>query len=507
MRTAIKFISGIIILLVILFIITIIVLTKIVNPNEYRHHIDNYVFQKTGRHLTIGKVGWSFVPWLGVDLKNIQLTNSTGFKGPNLASIGEIKVKVRFWPLITGKVHFGKIVVDNATISLITNATGQQNWSDWSKAATTKPQASKTVATKSNSNSKVSIPQVQIAGISITRSFVNIINEKTKTKTALTNFNFTTGGIDNTKNFPAHVSFTEQQSNTKTVVLLSANAVANLDTQQQIYQLRHVTINIEQRRSNLPTLHSSLLGKMVINLPKQTLTFSPFTAQIANMKMNGQLRINHLFQTPQIMANVSSRGTELQPFMNALLGKSALKGTLSFNSAITTSGSSKKALIANLNGKGNMAIANGAVTGFNLNDLLAAGDAIVHQQPVPQGNAPKLTPFSDLSGSYVIKRGVLTNNDLRLIAGQAGAQGAGVLNLNNNAINYVLTAQYQTKSGSKPSFELPIRVQGSLPHPSIQPDYSSIAKQVLTNAIEKKIKNYAGQAGGKLNLNKLFKGL
>lgn len=482
-------------------------LTKVVNPNDYKQHIDKYVFQKTGRHLTIGHVGWSFVPWLGMDLKNIQLTNPTGFKGPNLASISEIKIKVRFWPLITGKVHFGKIVIDNSTISLITNAAGQQNWSEWSKAAATKPQASKTVATKSNSNSKASIPQIQIAGISITRSFVNIINEKTKTKMVLTNFNFTTGNIDNAKNFPVHISFTEQQSNTKTVVLLSANAVANLDTQQQIYQLRHVTINIEQRRSNLPTLHSSLQGKIVINLPKQTLTFSPFTAQIANMKINGQLRVNHLLQTPQITANISSRGTELQPFMNALLGKSALKGTLSFNSAITTSGSSKNALIANLNGKGKMAVSNGAVTGFNLNDLLAAGNAIVHQQPVPQGNAPKLTPFSDLSGSYVINRGVLTNNDLRLIAGQAGAQGAGVINLNNNAINYVLTAQYQTKSGSKPSFELPIRVQGSLPHPSIQPDYSSIAKQVLTNAIEKKIKGYAGQAGNKLNLNKLFKGL
>lgn len=513
MSTAIKFITGTICLLIGLFIITIIVLTKVVNPNDYRQHIDKYIFQKTGRHLLIGKIGWSFIPWLGVDLQKVQVTNPTGFKGSNLANIGEVKIKVRFWPLLTFSMQLGKIVIKNANINLITNSAGKQNWSDWRSAAATKPQATESIKKiskepkPSRMNVQMPVHQVKIASIRITNSTINLINQKAKTKTKLSDFDFKTGTIDNAQNFPIKMSFDLEQSNSKNKTAISATAVANLDIENNIYKLHRVVISTKTRRSNLPIVTSTLKGIMGINLPKQTLTLSPFTAQITNMVINGRLQITRLLQIPRITANVSSQRTALQPFITALQGKSKLKGTLSFSSTITTSGLSKKALIANLNGQGKMTVSNGVISGFNLNDLLAQGSAIVHQQQVPQNKGPMQTSLSNLSATYVINRGVLRNNDLRLVGNQVSAQGIGVVNLNNGLINYVLRAQYRATTTSKSSLELPIKIQGPLSHPKVQPDYSGIAKQVFSNTIENKIKNYVGQAGKQLNFKKLFKGL
>lgn len=504
MRKAIKLVSGIIILLILLFIITIIVLTNVVNPNDYKQRIDKYVFEQTGRHLVIGNVGWSFIPWLGVDLKNVSFANPDNFKGPNLATIGEVKIKVRFLPLLTGSVRLGKVVVNNADINLITSPAGKNNYSDWNKK---KPTNKTNQAKPGNNTIPLPVREIHIAGISITHSTIKMTDQKANTKTELSNFNLTTGAIDNTKDFPVNVKFTLQQSDSKNKTNVTAKAITNLNARQQVYQFRRIIINTKTNRPNLPTLPASLKGNIAINVPQETLTVSPLAAQIATMKIQGQIKVQQLLQTPQISVNIRSTETHLQPFMTTLLGKSMLKGTLSFDSALTTSGTSKKTLIANLNGKGKVNVSSGSITGFNLNNLLAMANALLHQQSAPHGDSAKITSFSSLSGTYVINQGILRNNDLQLSAGQASAKGAGAVNLNNTTINYLLTAEYKTKQGAKPQFELPIMVNGPLNHPSIKPNYSRIAKQVITNTIKNKIKDYVGQSGKHLNLNNLLKNL
>jgi len=515
MPKTIKLISAIVILIILLFTTTIIILTHVVNPNDYKQQIDKYVFEKTGRHIAVGNVGWSFMPWLGVDLKNVTLANTSGFNNPNLAKIGEIKIKVRFLPLLTGSARLGKIVVKNAHINLITNDAGKHNCSNWNRKETAGKanfqtiESAKSPTTKPN-NKTSSIPahEIHISGINITHSTIKIIDEKAKTKTFLRNLNLTTGAIDNAKDFQTNLNFILQEAGSKNKTKFLAHATTNLNTKKQVYQLHHLVISTKTSRPNLPILPATLKGNMIINIPQETLTLSPLNAQFANMKIQGQLKVRQLLQTPKITTHITSEETDLQPFIARLHGKSMFKGRLYFNAMLTTSGLSKKTLIRNLNGKGKMNISNGAITGFNLNELMTIANAIIHQKPAPRGKTLNLTSFSNLSGSFMINRGILQNNDLQLNAGQTYAAGTGAVNLNNTRVNYVLTAKYKTKPGAQqPAFELPIALQGPLGHISITPDYSSIAKQVLTKSIENKIKDYAGKAGKQFNLNKLFKGL
>ena len=505
MRTAVKIISSLIILLILLFIITIIVLINVVNPNDYKKYFDHYVYQNTGRHLMVANVGWSFVPWLGVNLQNVQLTNPEGFQGPNLADIENIQIKMRFWPLLIGDVQVGHVVINKATISMITNTEGKTNYSAWEGTKTTNnPQLTQPIQTKTNKKVPIPIRTIEIAGINITNSAIHFINQKENTQTIFNDFTLTTGTIENKKNFPVMLNVNSNQQGKDAKTSITIRTTANIDFVNEVYFLHSMIINATMTRPNLPTIVAVVKGSVMMGLLEQTLTFSPFTLQFANMTINGNLHISQLLQTPQIIATLSSTQTELEKFVTALQGKSFIKGTLSYSMDLTTSGTSKEDLIHNLNGKGNMAIKDGAVLGINVDHLLAQADALVEQKsPPPQTNNQE-TNFSNLSGSFSLTNGILRNSDVSLESGHVRALGAGIINLNNNNINYILTAGYYTNAQAQ--IEIPILIQGDLLHPTIKPDFSNLARKILTNAIKKKVEEYSGDVGKKLNFKKLFQG-
>src|SRR3990167_5726006 len=101
-----KIVGGVTLILIALLLITSIILVKVIDPNEYKNYFVHYVYNKTGRQVNIqGKVSWSFIPWLGIDLKKITVGNPPGFQCDSFATIGELRMKVRFWPLLGGKVQ------------------------------------------------------------------------------------------------------------------------------------------------------------------------------------------------------------------------------------------------------------------------------------------------------------------------------------------------------------------------------------------------------------------
>ncbi|WP_369421001.1 AsmA family protein [Coxiella-like endosymbiont] len=58
-----KILAGILTVIIAVFVISIIILIKVVNPNNYKNCIDQFVHNETSRHLILkGNMGWSFIP-------------------------------------------------------------------------------------------------------------------------------------------------------------------------------------------------------------------------------------------------------------------------------------------------------------------------------------------------------------------------------------------------------------------------------------------------------------
>lgn len=504
MKTFFKAIGLIIIVFIVLLIVSIIVFTKTVNPNDFKNDIDQYVFQKTSRHLVInGNVNWSFFPWLGIDLKQVTLTNPANFTGPNLADIGEIKVKVRFWPLLKGKVELDKIIVAQASINLIKSKDGQTNWEDWRKPSQPAAAPSVTESITPNIKVKENWAKLNIAGIRVTQSTIAFINQKTDEITTLRDFDVSTSPIESGDSFAMIMQFTLRPSNSSTVVIpTQLMAKINFDATQQTYHLNNIALNAMIKRANLPNLPFLLQGDISGSLSQQTFTFDPITAQLVDLRFTGKMQVTQLLQTPTISASFATENTGLEPLVTALLGKSFLRGDLSFNVTLNTSGDTQQELTQNLDGEGKLSIVDGAFIGFNIKDSLAKGQAAINKQPLPNTTETPETAFSHLNASYVIQQGIVRNDDLTLLGGEISATGNGAIDLNTKTMLYTFTTQYTpaNNKGQSPLI-IPVVLSGSLSSPAIKPDFSGVIKQLVTQAIEKKIEKFTGE---KLNLQKLL---
>ncbi|WP_267256687.1 AsmA family protein [Coxiella endosymbiont of Ornithodoros maritimus] len=502
MRTFIKILVTVVVALFLVSAISVIALTKLLNSNDYKDRIDHYVYNQTGRHLMLkGNLGWFFIPCLGVDLKQVELSNPVDFQGTNLASIGEIKIKVHFWPLLMGRVELDKITLDKATINLIKHKSGKDNWAQWNHSAITKNNSKNT--TDANRKMVPPVSELKIAGINISNTTINLIDQKSSSITSLKGINLTTGHIGNAVNFPVSMQFTLASNQSKNTFNTTLTADADLNFQQSNYSLSNIKFNGTLLRPSLPPVPVNIVTNLTVNLNQQNISISPLNLKLANMQLNGKIEINQL-QTPhRLSIKLGTVNTDLKQLLTALRGKSPLAGQFSFDTVLTTSGNSKEEFLSHLNGSGKFAVQNGTIWGININGFLAQANALLTHRSVSQLKNSKTTAFSNLTGTYMVKNGILNNNDLKMNAAPITAKGLGTINLMDNRINYTLTTAY-TKSGAPPQFEVPILIHGTVNSPTIRPDFSTLASKILTNELEKKVKQCTGGIK-KLNLNNYFR--
>ncbi len=510
MTRALKVFGIVIAVIVLILVIASIAMTYLIDPNKYKDKIDHYVYKKTGRHLLIkGNIGLSFFPWLGIDIKSAQLTNPEGFTPRSMADIGELDLKVRALPLIGGDVRIGEIAIKNATFNLITRKDGATNWSAAKPApannTATNASSQTTSSAKTDSNNESDTEEYspeknfEINRVRISNATINLINEQENSTIKFSKFNLTAKHITVGKKFPISANFIVQQSGaqSKTKTRITGDATVNLDS--GIYRVNSLEINNKTTRPKLPVLPFNINGNLMVNTHKETLTLDKANVVFANMKLNGNLKVNQLFHIPETTLNLATVDTDVNTLLTTLRGSSFLQGSLDFKTSLTAKGETKKEFLSTLNGSGNFVINKGVLKGVDINYLMAKAASLLDKSEVKAQNT-KVTNFSDISASYSINNGVLTCNDLKLASNQVNVTGAGNVNLPNDVIDYELTAQYSSGSaqGVDKSLSLPIKVSGPMAKPTIYPDFSKIAKSYFMKNLEKSIKDGSKDLGKKI---------
>ncbi|MDJ0807132.1 MAG: AsmA family protein [Gammaproteobacteria bacterium] len=119
-------------ILVVLVLAAVVLVPMFVDPNEHKERIVSEVKKATGRDLTIsGEIGFSVIPWLGLDLNGLSLSNAPGFGDQKFASVERAKVRVNLIPLILKQT----LVVDTVelkglALNLARSQAGVSNWDD-----------------------------------------------------------------------------------------------------------------------------------------------------------------------------------------------------------------------------------------------------------------------------------------------------------------------------------------------------------------------------------------
>jgi AsmA protein len=179
-----------------------------------------------------------------------------------------------------------------------------------------------------------------------------------------------------------------------------------------------------------------------------------------------------------------------------LIGSGAITGTGDVRLNLVTQGSNLGAMRRDLDGDVGFSVTNGSLEGFDFWYELRRARARIDGNTIPdRGDAPRRTTFSSLSASGVVQDALLTNNDLNGTLDFMSVDGAGTVNLLDDAINFDLTAklvdgpvlQSDPAMAEMAGRTLPLEVTGTISEPSVLPDFAAIARQRAEEEVDEEV--------------------
>ncbi|TVP91412.1 MAG: AsmA family protein [Pseudomonadaceae bacterium] len=177
-----------------------------------------------------------------------------------------------------------------------------------------------------------------------------------------------------------------------------------------------------------------------------------FTAAV--VARNGRVQVNtlqgELFEGRfELSADINSRQTPVTMTLNAnLQGMDAvalqqgyeipeqLRGLLNARAELRTQGNSIQRWMNTLNGSARFDVDDGALVGTNLEHQLCRAIALANRESLSESLGAEDTPFNQLSGSFSIRNGVVSNSDMRAALPGIEARGRGDINLPEQRLDY-----------------------------------------------------------------------
>ena len=180
MKLFLKIAAG----LLVLILLAVIIVVTVVDPNDYKQQIQDQVKKSINRDLVItGDLGWSFYPLLGFQSGQVTLYNSPEFKEKILLNVQEAAISINVFPLFSGQLEVGEIILDGVEFNLITNEDGLSNLDNLQAADATVENTTETVnkqdtPVEEEASKPVDLSQFVLSGINITNAQLQVIDHQ-----------------------------------------------------------------------------------------------------------------------------------------------------------------------------------------------------------------------------------------------------------------------------------------------------------------------------------------
>ena len=170
--------------------------------------------------------------------------------------------------------------------------------------------------------------------------------------------------------------------------------------------------------------------------------------------------------------DLSFAGMNLQPLLRDFSGYERLLGTGDLRVKFLGSGGSISAIMQGLEGSGTLALSNGEIRGLDIAGMLRTLDTSY----VGEGQK---TIFEALGGTFVINKGVLSNDDLVLKSPYITAKGAGKVGLGARDLNYRIKATALADDQGAGGINVPLVISGPWAKPKYALDLQALADEHL----------------------------
>lgn len=177
-------------------------------------------------------------------------------------------------------------------------------------------------------------------------------------------------------------------------------------------------------------------------------------------------------QSNALRANISASAIRLLPMLQSLADLNMIEGVGAMNINVAGGGQSMHAIMNSLNGSGVMTLNDGALVGYNL----AAMVRNIKGAFGGGGGGAQKTDFSEISGTFNIRQGLLTNADFKFLGPLIRVFGQGDVNLGAQTMSFrltpkaVSTLEGQGGAADASGLSFPLLVSGPWSNLSIRPD-------------------------------------
>ena len=174
-------------------------------------------------------------------------------------------------------------------------------------------------------------------------------------------------------------------------------------------------------------------------------------------------------------------GVKAQPFLAELIGVNKISGTAAVKFDVASRGETAKAIVKDLNGKGEIRIADGNISGVDLGAVAHVVQTMLTGE-VPgnvTGSGAK-TPFQKLGASFTVRHGIMHSDDIQLDSPVVQMSGHGDVDLSARALEFHFEPRpAKAVTGLRlADIGAPFYVKGPWEKPAFGPDVRSLAKSV-----------------------------
>lgn len=184
-------------------------------------------------------------------------------------------------------------------------------------------------------------------------------------------------------------------------------------------------------------------------------------------------------RVPRIGLSFDLDKFQASPFLADAMDFKRIEGTAKAKLSVKSEGRTERELVSALDGAGEVKFLDGAIRGINLAAMVRNVSSAFLD---PTASKAQKTDFAELSGTYVIRQGVLTNNDLELKSPLLRLSGKGTVSLPKRRVDYriepkiVASTKGQGATDPAKGIKVPVIVSGPWENVSYKPD--------LTGAID-----------------------
>jgi AsmA protein len=191
--------------------------------------------------------------------------------------------------------------------------------------------------------------------------------------------------------------------------------------------------------------------------------------------LKGIVRLKAVGKNTQFSGSGSFDSVEMGKSLSDLFGFHKLEGAGSGAIEISGTGSSVAELSGSLGGHADITIANGALVGIDLADLMQK----IEKRPLSarfEAGYGGRTAFTSAQASFKIAKGMAKTTDSRLDNGLLSVTLAGQTNIALRSLDMAGMANWSDSDGAVP-FRLPFRVHGGWEVPVFEPDAEALIRR------------------------------